>query len=97
MSCVSSHNDKPKRGLDQDLIEQLPSSAKRTKHAQETCIFSDSLNDREGLVKDIIIPILGQELFLYCYNHAKSVAPISNIWRLDIGKLDMPNILSIQT
>lgn len=73
--------------LNQDLLDQLPGSTPKPKRSAEW-----KLEDNNSDVGYVYTTTRGYELFMFHYHRHEKPEPICNRWKLNLGKLVVPNI-----
>lgn len=62
------------------------------RHAKVTDIISDIVVDMATLCGDPYTPISEMDLFIFFYNMIRAPIPMNNLWRLDLGRLVVPDL-----
>lgn len=77
------------RALNQDLLNQFSASSMKSRGVKSK---EDDLEDNQEFVGDIWTKIRGYDLFMFHWKRRMSLEPVSNPWRLNIGRLVVPNV-----
>lgn len=77
-----------KRKLNQDLIDQCLGSRPRPRRS----VQASKLLDKHRGLGDVRTPHQGYELFMYHYRKQFRFEPVCNPWRLNLGRLAVPNV-----
>jgi len=76
--------------LNQDLLDQCPGSGQKSRRNAQLNPHAKKLDDLYKQIGDIWTPVKGYDLFIYHYRKMHKHKPVSNPWRLNLGKLTMP-------
>lgn len=77
------------RALNQDLLDRFPASSMKSRRVKSK---EDGLEDNQKFVGDIWTKIRGYYLFIFHWKRRMSPELVSNPWRLNIGRLVVPNV-----
>lgn len=81
-----------KRLLNQDLIDQCPGLGPRPRRGPQMNPSMDRLIDKHKGLGDILTPQCGYDIFMYHYRKQFKSQPVYNPWRLNLGRLMVPNV-----
>lgn len=94
----SGQTEYSKRVVDDDFLEQFPSSVNEITKGRELnpknprIMVAEGFYDKANWIRDAQVSVGGLGLFRKWFSERNLDTPLSNVWEFDIGKLIVPTV-----